>query len=221
VIALDKLTDVFVAVADTLVADFDIIEFLELVAEKAATISAASAAGIVLGDPTGRLQFVAASEQSVRLLEALAVQSESGPCQDCFHTGGPVVNTDLRDTEAHRRWPAFARLATSLGYQSVHALPLRHQGTAIGALTLLSVHAQPLEDADVRVSRPSPTSPRSASCRSAPSGPAASSPSSCSTRWSAGSASSRPRASSRASTASASTTPSRSCARTHEARASV
>jgi len=151
VIALDKLTDVFVAVADTLVADFDIIEFLELVAEKAATISAASAAGIVLGDPTGRLQFVAASEQSVRLLEALAVQSESGPCQDCFHTGGPVVNTDLRDTEAHRRWPAFARLATSLGYQSVHALPLRHPGTAIGALTLLSVHAHPLEDADVRV----------------------------------------------------------------------
>jgi len=151
VIALDKLTDVFVAVADTLVADFDIIEFLELVAEKAATISAASAAGIVLGDPTGRLQFVAASEQSVRLLEALAVQSESGPCQDCFHTGGPVVNTDLRDGEAHRRWPAFAALATSMGYQSVHALPLRHQGTAIGALTLLSVHAHPLEDADVRV----------------------------------------------------------------------
>ncbi|CAN7345597.1 GAF and ANTAR domain-containing protein [Terrabacter sp. LjRoot27] len=150
-IAIDKLTDVFVAVADTLIADFDIIEFLELVAQKAAAISTASAAGIVLGDPTGRLQFVAASEESVRLLEALAVQSESGPCQDCFHTGEPVVNTDLRDTEAHRRWPAFADLAVSMGYESVHALPLRHQGTAIGALTLLSVHAHPLEDADVKV----------------------------------------------------------------------
>lgn len=150
-IAIDKLTDVFVAVADTLVADFDIIEFLELVAQKAATISTASAAGIVLADPTRRLQFVAASEQSVRLLEALAVQSEKGPCQDCFHTGEPVVNTDLRDAEAQERWPAFADLAVSMGYESVHALPLRHQGTAIGALTLLSVHAHPLEDAEVRV----------------------------------------------------------------------
>lgn len=150
-IAIDKLTEVFVAVADTLVADFDIIEFLELVAQKATTMSQASAAGIVLGDPTGRLQFVAASEESVRLLEALAVQSEEGPCQDCFHSGVPVVNTDLRDTEAQRRWPAFADLAAAMGYQSVHALPLRHQGTAIGALTLLSNQALPLEDADVRV----------------------------------------------------------------------
>lgn len=150
-IAIDKLTDVFVAVADTLVADFDIIEFLELVAQKAVTVSAASAAGIVLGDPNRRLQFVAASEESVRLLEVLAVQSESGPCQDCFHTGQPVVNTDLRQTGAQRRWPEFSDLATSIGYQSVHALPLRHHGTAIGALTLLSVHAHPLEDSDARV----------------------------------------------------------------------
>ena len=150
-IAIDKLTDVFIAVADTLIDDFDIIEFLELVAQKATTISAASAAGIVLSDPTGRLQFVAASEESVRLLEALAVQSENGPCQDCFHTGEPVVNTDLGHAEAHMRWPAFADLATSMGYQSVHALPLRHQGTSIGALTLLSVHAHALQDAEVRV----------------------------------------------------------------------
>ncbi|GAA5020524.1 GAF and ANTAR domain-containing protein [Terrabacter aeriphilus] len=150
-IAIDKLTDVFVAVADTLVADFDIIEFLELVAQKAATISAATAAGIVLGDPTGRLQFVAASEESVRLLEVMAVQSESGPCQDCFHAGEPVINPDLREGEARRRWPAFADLATSMGYQSVHALPLRHHGTAIGALTLLSVGPHPLEDADTKV----------------------------------------------------------------------
>ncbi|GAB3883242.1 GAF and ANTAR domain-containing protein [Terrabacter terrigena] len=150
-IAIEKLTDMFVAVADTLVADFDIIEFLELVAQKATTISAATAAGIVLGDPVGKLQFVAASEESVRLLEALAVQLEEGPCQDCFHTGVPVVNTDLTQPEAQTRWPAFADRAAAMGYRSVHALPMRHQGATVGALTLLSAHPHPLEAADVRV----------------------------------------------------------------------
>jgi len=150
-IATADLADVFVTIADTLVDDFDIIEFLELVTVKAAAISQASAAGIVLADPTGQLQFLAASEESVRLLEVLVVQTREGPCEDCYRTGEPVVNTDLRRGEAQGRWPVFSDLAGSMGYRAVHVLPLRHRGATIGALNLFSTHADPFEPGEVRV----------------------------------------------------------------------
>lgn len=150
-IATEDLADAFATIADTLVDDFDIIEFLELVTVKAAAISQASAAGSVLADPTGHLQFLAASEESVRLLEVLVVQTREGPCEDCFRTGEPVVNTDLRLEEAQRRWPVYADLASSMGYRSVHVLPLRHRGESIGALNLFSTHADPFEPGEVRI----------------------------------------------------------------------
>ena len=150
-IAIEELATVFVEIADTLVDDFDVIEFLELVTTKAAAICQASAAGIVLSDPSGRLQLVAASEESVRLLEVLAVHSEQGPCLDCFHSGEPVVNTDLRHGLAQARWPVFADLAAAIGYQSVHVLPLRHRGESIGALSLFSTHTDPLAANEVRI----------------------------------------------------------------------
>ena len=49
-IATERLMDVFVEVADTLVADFDLIDFLHNVADHAAAISGAASVGLVLAD---------------------------------------------------------------------------------------------------------------------------------------------------------------------------
>ena len=42
-----------------------------------------------------RLRVVAASSEAARLLELFQLQSDQGPCLDCFRSGQPVTVTDL------------------------------------------------------------------------------------------------------------------------------
>ena len=164
--------------ADTLVDDFDVIEFLETLTNHTAQVSSASSAGLLLANPQGQLHYVASSAESVKLLELFQLQYREGPCLDCFQTGEPVVNADL--SVAHGRWPLFAPQAVAAGYRSVHAFPLRHQRRVIGAMNLFSTDPGALEPQDARIIQSWPTSRRSRCCRSAPSAAVRSSPSSCS-----------------------------------------
>ena len=133
-ISTERLTHVFVEVADTLVANFDIVEFLHDLSDHAADVSGAEAVGIVLADHRGRLQFMAASNASGRALELFQLQADEGPCLDCFRSRSPVVNADLGAADA--LWPRFAPQARAAGFQSVHAFPMRLRDDVIGALNL-------------------------------------------------------------------------------------
>lgn len=133
-ISTEQLSALFVEAADTLVDDFDVIDFLHNLTIHASDISGAAAVGLMLSDQRGRLQFVAASNANGELLELFQLQNSEGPCLDCFSTGEPVVNADL--LHATDRWPTFAPRAIQLGYQSVHAFPMRLRQDTIGALNL-------------------------------------------------------------------------------------
>jgi GAF domain-containing protein len=135
-----QLAGVFVEIADTLVDDFDVIEFLQLVADRCVSVVGVSAAGLMLTDLRGALRLVAASSEEIKLLELFQLQSDQGPCLECFHTGRPVIITDLSGLEAHR-WPRFAAEAVRTGFMSVHALPMRLRDEVIGALNLF--HREP------------------------------------------------------------------------------
>ncbi len=148
-IAVDRLAEVFVEVADTLVDDFDVIEFLESLTRHTAEVSDTASAGLLLTDPHGRLQYMASSASSVKMLELFQLQYQEGPCLDCFNTGTAVVNSDLH--QAGERWPLFAPRAVEAGFQSVHAFPLRHRQKVIGALNLFSTDTGSLEEIDVRI----------------------------------------------------------------------
>ena len=85
------LSDTFVELTDTMIADFDIIDFLHVLTQRSAELLNVSAAGLLLADPRGELRVVAASSQAARLLELFQLQSDQGPCLDCFRaarTGG-------------------------------------------------------------------------------------------------------------------------------------
>ena len=135
-IVSERLAQVFVEVADTLVDEFDLIEFLQLLASRTADLLDASPVGLLLADQKGRLEFMAASEESVASLELFQVQSQEGPCQDAYRTGEPVVNADLQ--VAADRWPRFAPVAVNAGFRSVHAFPLRLRAERIGAMNVFS-----------------------------------------------------------------------------------
>ena len=148
-IAPERLARVFVEVADTLVAEFDLIEFLQMVTVRTSDLVDARAAGLLLADPSGRLQMMAASDERAKMVELFQAQAVEGPCQDCFQTGAPVVNADLR--QAYARWPRFAPIAVEAGYQSVHAFPMRLRTEVVGALNLFSESTGSISDEDADV----------------------------------------------------------------------
>lgn len=149
VIASDRLAQVLVEVADTLVDEFDLIDFLQRVTTHTSDLVAARACGLMLADHRGRLQLMAASDERAEMLELFQVQADEGPCQDCYRDGEPVINTDLQ--HAQDRWPQFAPQAVAAGFKAVHAFPMRLRGQVIGALNMFGTHAEPMDEADVRV----------------------------------------------------------------------
>ena len=133
-VSVERLARIFVEVADTLVDEFDLLEFLHMLARRAANLVDAEAVGLMLADEHGRLEFMAGSDENVRLVELFQVQNREGPCLDAFRTGQPVVNVDLGTSAS--RWPRFVPRATAAGYRSVHAFPLRLRSQVIGALNV-------------------------------------------------------------------------------------
>ena len=142
------LADVFVELSDTLVADFDVIDFLHGLTERCVELLGVSAAGLLLADGQGALQLVAASSEQSRLLELFQLQTEQGPCLDCYHTGAPVTVPDLARAG---RWPRFTAAAAEVGFAAVHALPMRLRTDIIGALNLFGAEPGALAPDKLRI----------------------------------------------------------------------
>jgi GAF domain-containing protein len=141
------LTRTLVELADTLVDDFDVVELLTLLTDRCVEILDVAAAGLMLVAPEGDLRVVASSSEEMRLVELFELQSQEGPCPDCYRTGEPVLNQNLaRD---YGRWPRFGPVALEAGFRSVHAIPMRLRGVTIGALNLFRADEGLLEEADV------------------------------------------------------------------------
>ncbi|MGA5298278.1 ANTAR domain-containing protein [Nucisporomicrobium flavum] len=138
-VSVQKLAKVFVEIADTLVDEFDLIDYMHMLTERVAELTEAAAAGMVLADHHGRLEFIAGSDENVTLVELFQLQNEEGPCLEAFHTGEPVFNVDLG--EAGARWPRFAPRAAAAGFRSVHAFPMRLRRQVIGALNVFGGRA--------------------------------------------------------------------------------
>lgn len=148
-ISTTHLSNAFIDVADTLVDNFDVIDFLHNLADHAAAVSGAGAVGILLADHQGVLRFMAASNEPGKLLELLQLQESEGPCLECYRTGAPVINADLASTTD--RWPIFSPAALAAGFQSVHAFPMRLRERTIGTLNLFGREHMHFAPDEVRV----------------------------------------------------------------------
>jgi GAF domain-containing protein len=147
-VAETQLADVFVELADTLVDDFDLMDFLQGLTERCVQVLGVAAAGLLVADGRGTLQLVAASSERTRLLELFQLQTDQGPCVDCYRTGRPVSVPDLADVD---RWPQFRIAAAEVGFAAVHALPLRLRAEVVGALNLFEVQPGPVRAEKLRI----------------------------------------------------------------------
>lgn len=145
------LAETFVVLADTLVADYDVVDLLDQLVDGCVQLLGVSAAGLLLNDQKGNLAVVASSSEGTRLLEIFQLQSNEGPCLDCVRAGTAVTSGDLDADRA--RWPLFVPAALAAGFRSVAAVPLRLRNQTIGGLNLFDSHAMQVNAADQRLAQ--------------------------------------------------------------------
>lgn len=143
------IIDTFVRLADTLVEDYDVIEFLQYLTDRCVELGDVDEAAVMLAAPTGHLQAVASSSERSHMLELFELQNEDGPCLEAFRTGGVVSSDDLVTDGS--RWPRFTPQALANGIRSVHSVPLRLRSQVIGTLNLLRVDQGSVPEADARL----------------------------------------------------------------------
>jgi GAF domain-containing protein len=148
-----RMAQVFVELADTLVENFDVIDFLQTLTDRCVELLGTDASGLMLSDQRGGLQVMTATMQRARMLELFELQVQEGPCLDCFNTGDAISNVDLTQPETVEQWPVFTPAAVRAGFGTTHALPMRLRGQVIGALNLFNDEPVQLSDSDLTVAQ--------------------------------------------------------------------
>jgi GAF domain-containing protein len=148
-----RVTEIFVEVADSLIDDFDLIDFLQQLSVRCMELINVAAVGILLADQNDVLQTMAASDEHTRLLELFATQHDQGPCVECFKSGAARTNINLTDPQVTSRWPKFAPRAAETGFVAANALPLRLRGRVIGTLALFQTDPDPLSEQDITLAQ--------------------------------------------------------------------
>jgi hypothetical protein len=142
----DLVARTFVELADTLVEDYDPIEFLHRLTERCVSVLGIAEAGVVLVGSEGQLRALASSSERMHLIELIEVQRQDGPCLDCWRSGEAVREDHLAGAVA--RWPHFGPAALDSGFASVYAVPMRLRDERLGALNLFANQDSGLAAAD-------------------------------------------------------------------------
>jgi len=148
---VQDLLAAFIEFSDTLVDDYDVVEFLHRLAERCVEFVDVSEAGIMLADRDGSLRYVASSSERMRLIELFELQHDEGPCVDAYRSGVAVHSESTDD--AKKRWPTFGPHARDVGVQSMAALPMRLRANVIGALNLFSTESGSLSAEALQVAQ--------------------------------------------------------------------
>lgn len=138
----------FVALSDTLVDDYDIVDFAQTLVDSSATLFDSVSAGLVLASPEGTLEVLASTDEDTRLIELLQLET-AGPCVECYETGRSVIVPDALAVDD--RWADFRTRSSDLGVRAAHCVPMRSRGTTIGSLNLFQAAAGTLDPDAVAV----------------------------------------------------------------------
>lgn len=144
-----RLIVAFVKLADTLIADYDMVDLLHTLVDECAELVSTEAGGLMIADTSGQLQLVASTSEKADFVEIMQLNAGNGPCLDCFATGTAVAVSDIE--VAGTRWPEFRAAALQQGFRSMNATPLRLRGQVIGTMNLFSTRSAELSTEDAAI----------------------------------------------------------------------
>ena len=147
----ELIADAFVELADTLVDEFDVLDFLHTLIERAVGLLDADAGGIMLADHRGGLEVLASSSHEVHLVELFELQNQEGPCLEAFRSWRAVTKDDVAEMRA--AWPSFTARLEQAGFSSAQAVPMRLREEVIGALNVFRTAPGALSSADMKLAR--------------------------------------------------------------------
>lgn len=105
--------DTFVDLADTLVSDYDVGEFLHLLVQRCEDVLSVTTCGVLVEAPEGVLHLAAATSDQMHRLEQAEIDMKDGPCFEAYRRVELVVSQDLR--EERQRWPEVVDQALDMG----------------------------------------------------------------------------------------------------------
>ncbi|WP_291378706.1 GAF and ANTAR domain-containing protein [Demequina sp.] len=129
-----RISAAFVAVADTLVTDFDAVDLLHTLVRDCVEVLEMKAGGLMLADSAGELQLMTSTSEAAEFVEVMQLAADSGPCVECFTRGAAVSVSNIEEEES--RWPDFTRVALAQGIRSALATPMKLRGKVIGTMNL-------------------------------------------------------------------------------------
>ncbi|ARZ69344.1 transcriptional regulator [Streptomyces albireticuli] len=148
-----RTLEILVEAVDSLIDDFDLIDFLHRLATRCVELLDIDAVGVMIVDPFGELQVIAASDEHTRLLELFALQHDQGPCVRCYRTGHAQLDIDLESPGATVEFGPFAARAREAGFRTTHAIPMRLRHQIIGALNLFHSRAEKISESDAQLAQ--------------------------------------------------------------------
>ncbi|WIX98339.1 GAF and ANTAR domain-containing protein [Amycolatopsis mongoliensis] len=132
--AQDEFSYIVAALTSRLAAHHDGLTIVHAVIEACGTVLSSSEVGLLMVDPRGGYEVIAASDERARFIELVQIQAEQGPCLDAVSTNAVVAAPDL--TAEVGRWPAFTAAVIGAGFVAAYAFPLRLHDRAVGALNV-------------------------------------------------------------------------------------
>jgi GAF domain-containing protein len=147
-----RLLDALSTLADTLVADFDVIDLLQTLVDTCVSVLDVDSAGVLLADlDGGALDLVASSNESARIVEAMQLSAVAGPCIEAYRESRVVAVDDIGSMPDE--FAAFRDSAVGEGFGSVYAIPMRLRSSTIGAVNLFRTETGALNQADQRAAQ--------------------------------------------------------------------
>lgn len=147
-IATEKLSELLTTFARTLVTDYALDDRLGTVCREIVDVLGVTGAGVMLEGDDGHLRFIAASDGTVRAIEALQIELGDGPCLTAYRTGEVVTVAGL---DADTRFARFSPRAAAMGMAAIQSFPLKSAGECVGALNLYAAAPQTIDATDTEV----------------------------------------------------------------------
>ncbi len=134
--------------AGRLVTTYDVDDTLQDLAERTTAMLNISGSAVSLATED-RLAFATAVPETVAALEHAQAEAQEGPCVQAYRTGEVVAIPDL--AKMTQGWDAYRKVAAGLGIGAVAGIPMRLDGTAMGALNLYAIGPRDWSDEDLDV----------------------------------------------------------------------